>query len=367
MKIRALGLYVLLALAAACAKSPVAPAGVVTVTTASASAPANGGQIANLSQPVTLTINNATVTDGSASVTYTFEVASDAGFTNKVVTRDVPQGAGQTSLKLDVLPAGANYFWHVRTSAGGTVGTFSATVQFTIGPAIIIQAPVLAAPASGATLASARPTLVVTNSTHTGPAGAISYKFQVATDSSFNNVVLTATVGEGSTQTSYAATSDLAFKTAFFWRAMATDTTNNISSPFSAPLTFTTPADPKTISQASRIASQIGTTLWPGQVPPGTYGHAKLGDNWDVQVLCHVPTGTCFQSPTIEMLHLFDLLDLGFDPDGAINWLNGHGYPTDAQWYPPPSKAVLGVQFVYLAARNLDPVNATWDLVLKTE
>jgi hypothetical protein len=367
MKIRALGLYVVLALAAACAKSPVAPAGVITVTTASLSAPANGAVFANLAQPVTLTITNATVTDGGASVTYTFEVASDGGFANKVVTRDVPQGAGQTSLKLDMLPAGQDYFWHVRTTAGGTVGAFSGVLKFTIGPAIIIQAPALASPAAGATLTSPRPTLTVTNSTHTGPTGAISYKYQIATDSAFNNVVLSATVSEGSGQTSFAVTSNLAYKTTFFWRAMATDTTNNISSSFSAPLTFTTPPDPATISQASGIAAQLGTTLWPGTVPPGSYGHARLGDNWDVQILCHVPTGTCFQSPTIEMLRLFDLLDLGFDPDGAIDWMNGHGYSTIAQWYPPPSKAVIGLAFVYLAARDKVTVNGIWDLVLKAE
>jgi hypothetical protein len=47
--------------------------------------------------------------------------------------------------------------------------------------------------------------------------------------------------------------------------------------------------------------------------------------------------------------------------------MNGHGYPTAAQWYPPPDKAVLGLEFVYLSARNKVLVNGTWDLVLKAE
>ena len=102
-------------------------------------------------------------------------------------------------------------------------------------------------------------------------------------------------------------------------------------------------------------------------MPPGATGHAVLGDNWQVQILHHIPTNTFFASPTIEMIRFFDLFDRGFQPDPAIDWLNTHGYPTIAQWYPPPEKAVLGLQFVYLAARNKITVNGTWDLVLKTE
>jgi hypothetical protein len=83
--------------------------------------------------------------------------------------------------------------------------------------------------------------------------------------------------------------------------------------------------------------------------------------------LYHVPTATFFQSPTVEMLRFFDLFDRGFDPDSAIAWMNGHGYPTTAQWYPPPEKAVLGLQFTYLAARNKVLDHGTWDIVLKTE
>jgi len=45
--------------------------------------------------------------------------------------------------------------------------------------------------------------------------------------------------------------------------------------------------------------------------------------------------------------------------------LNSHGYSTNAQWYPPPEKAVLGLGLVYLAARDkyLGP-GAIWDIVV---
>ena len=74
-----------------------------------------------------------------------------------------------------------------------------------------------------------------------------------------------------------------------------------------------------------------------------------------------------FQSPDPEMLRVFDLLDRGFDPDGAAVWMNTNGYPTAALWYPPPEKGVIGLQYVYLAARGKNPVNGTWDVVLRVE
>ncbi len=42
-----------------------------------------------------------------------------------------------------------------------------------------------------------------------------------------------------------------------------------------------------------------------------------------------------------------------------------NGYPTAAQWYPPPDKAVLGLGLFYLAARDkfLGP-GAIWDIVI---
>jgi hypothetical protein len=335
------------------------------VTSPAGVGPANGAQIANLAQPVTLTIANATTTDSTALVTYTYEVATDSGFTNKVVSQDVPQSPGsQTSLKLNPLAAGQMYVWHVKTTAGASVSPFSGMLSFTIGPAIVIQAPVAASPANGSTTTTNKPTVTFTNSVRTGPAGTITYRVEIATDSGFANIVASATVAEGTNTTSFAPSSPLADKTIYYWHAKATDT-NNISSAFSTTASFTTPA---VTSPAQKISQQMGTVLWTGKVPTGNYGSATLGDNWDIQILCHVPTGTCFQSPTLEMLRIFDLLDLGYDPDGALAWMNANGYPTNAQWYPASvGKAVIGVQFIYIAARNLNPVHGVWDVILKAE
>lgn len=346
MKYRPLVLYVfLVSLSGACTKSPIAPGGSITITVPSLTAPANGAQIANLKQPVTLTIVNATTTDTNAFVTYTFEVASDSAFTNKAVTKDAPQGSGATtSVTLDTLPAGKDYFWRVRATSGDSVGTFSGTLTFTIGPAIIIQAPTVASPTSGATVTSAKPTLTVNNAARSGPAGAITYLFEIASDSAFTKIVASGTVAEGSSQTSFTTPSSLSYKTTYYWHAKATDA-NNITGGFSTAALFTTAADPNEI--------------WPGDQPPGTTGHAVKGDNWEEQdMISH--GGARFHSPTLEMKRLFDLMDRGMDPQEAIDWMHDHGYPTNAAYYSRIE--VIGIQYVYLAK-----IRGRWDVILRSE
>ena len=223
----------------ACSKSPTGPSGSTTISTAVPVSPANGATIANDAQPVTLTISNATA---SASAVYTFEVATDGAFVAKVLTQDVPEGSGQTSLKLDVLPSDRTYYWRVRATAGDTVGAFSTPVTFSIGPAVTIQPPVPVMPVSGGTTATPRPTLAVQNSTHSGPVGSLVYRFEIATDAGFSGIVQSGTVAEAPMQTSFNPPTTLAANTQYYWHARATDTANNVSSAFSEAWTFTTPA-----------------------------------------------------------------------------------------------------------------------------
>jgi len=245
-----ISLAVILA-AAACSKSnPVSPTaggtpasdGALTasVTTPRPLAPANGAVIANLAQPVTLTVLNAPVTQ-PGSTTYTWEVATDAAFTAKIQTRDaVAEGSGgQTSVKLDALAAAKDYYWHARATAGGTTGVYGATFKFTIGPAIAINAPVPIAPINGAAT-GARPALRATNATRTGPAGAISYRFEISTTSTFSSILVTGTNSEGVNETGFIPTADLPINTTLFWRVTAIDPANAISSPPSATQSFVT-------------------------------------------------------------------------------------------------------------------------------
>lgn len=237
--------------AASCSKkNPVQPSGQtaspsgVEALTASVGAPrpltpANGAQIKNADQPVTLVVLNGVSTKPGA--TYTFEVATDTAFSTKVQTKDgvTEATAGQTSVKLDALAAAKDYFWHARSTSGGTTGVFGSTYKFTVGPAISINAPVPIAPLNGAQT-GARPALRVANATRSGPAGAITYKFEIATSSAFTSVIASATVAEGTNETGFIPTTDLSANATFFWRATAIDAANAISSAASTAQSFTT-------------------------------------------------------------------------------------------------------------------------------
>ena len=346
--------------AAACGSSPAAPA--VLTPAPQLLTPGNGSQVANQAQPVTLVVQNAA--GGKAGTTYTFEVATDVGFTAKVQTKDgIAEGTtGQTSVKLDALPASKDYFWRARAQAPGGVGSFSDPFKFTVGGPITLAAPVPIGPLTNAET-TPRPALRVSNASRSGPTGAITYKFEIARDSGFGSIIVTGNNTEGVNETGFIPTSDLPTRVLLYWRATATDAANNVTSSPSTVQSFT----PLPLSQAETLAQQQNFVLWPAQVPPGSVGHATMGDNWEVQTLYYRPGNVLFPSPDLEMLRIFDMLDRGYLPDDAIGWMQTHGYPTAALWYPPPEKAVIGLQYVYLASRNKVFVNGTWEVVVRVE
>jgi len=356
-------------LCAACTSSSTQPSGgSASVTSPVAVSPSASAQIKFADQPVTLIVRNATVTQSSGT-TYTFQVASDPSFASVVQTKDgvTESTSGQTSVRLDALAASKDYYWRGRATANGTTGPYSAPSKFTMGAAVVVSAPSPIAPLTGATT-NTRPTLRVTNSTRTGPAGAITYRFEISTSSTFSPIVVSATTNEGINETGYIVNTDLTPGTTYYWRCTALDASNNVSSTPS-PIQSFTPQQ----SQAEALAKQIGITLWPGAAPTGQTGHATMGEagpfgaGWQPQTLYYAPQNVFFQSPDAEMLRLFDLLDRGMDPDSAIAWMNSNGYPTQALWYPPPEKAVIGLHYVYLASRGKVVVNSIWDIVVRVE
>lgn len=343
-------------LMASCAKSPVSPTGSVSVTTPALLAPANGASIANLSQPVTLTVSNAYVSDSTAAVLYTFEVATDAAFASKVQTKTTAPGSSQTSVVLAALPAGQSYFWHVRATGADTTGTFSATETFAVGPAITLGTPGVVAPLSGAT-PSGWPTFIVSDSTRSGPVGPVTYKFEVSTSSTFATDVLSQTVPETANQTSFtpALSTSVLVGTTLFWRATAIDTADAITSAPSAPQSFVA----SQITQQALIAIQEGFVLWPGVQPPGTNGHAALGNGWNPELTTSF-NGVTFQSPTLEELREFDLIDRGLSPQAALDFQNNNGYPTSGFWSPGANPTV-GYPFEYMLVDG----DGAWALALR--
>ena len=130
------------------------------------------------------------------------------------------------------------------------------------------------------------------------------------------------------------------YNTLNFWRATAIDAANGVTSATSGVQSFTP-----------------FNALWPGQVPTGTHGHAILGPGWNPQILTSFD-GHQFQSPPLDETRVFDLLDLGYEPQAALDWMNSHGYPTQALYYP--SVRAVGFLYTYVAL-----VNGSWELVLR--
>jgi len=315
--------------------------------------PANGAQVQNSDQPLTLAVQNA-VASKTTGTTYTFEVATDSAFASKVQTKDgVKEGTGgQTSVKLDALPAAADYYWHARATASGTAGPFGTTYKFRIGPPITLNAPAPIGPLNGAQT-DARPALRVTNAARTGQVGPITYKFEIDTASTFTSIIVSGNNSEGINETGFIPSSDLPLNATLFWRATAIDAANGVTSAPSAVQSFT-PMQP---SQAGLVAAQLGVPLWPGIQPPGTTGHAVMGNFWNVGTVTSWD-GVTFLNPPLDALQVFDLLDRGMDPQSAITWMNTHGYPTVAAFYP--AVQVIGFPFEYMAL-----INGRWDNVLK--
>jgi len=347
----------LVILLSAC-QSPVKPSGSVTVTAANPLSPANGAHISSTAQPVTLTINNATVSNNNVSVTYTFEVAIDEVFASKVLTKDVPQGSGQTSLKLDVLASGKDYYWHVRTTAD-TVGSFGTPMKFTVDPALVVAAPAPLSPTSGS-IRMIWPALTVANAVPTTSVGPLQYRFDVSTSSTFSTILITGTVPEGATQTSFTPNQAAPTQTTdYFWRATVVDQSHAVLSDATAPQSFTFELP---TSAAAKLAAEEGVELWPGQRPTGPTGLSKLGDNWNVKSVVAFG-GTRFTSPLIECLRVFDVMDRGMEPSAAIDWMHSHGYPVAGAYYPV-AYGVLGFDYVYLA---FNPNTKAWDMILRGE
>src|SRR5262249_44462835 len=194
----------------------------------------------------------------------------------------------------------------VRASGGGTTGVFGPVYKFSVGAAVTLGTPTPIAPLTGQTT-SPRPALRVTNVTRTGPAGPITYRFEIANSSAFTTLLASGTVAEGVNETGYVPPADLPLDVLLYWRATALDSLNAVASATSAVQTFT----PHVVSQAERVAQQLGVPLWPGQLPPATPGHAVMGDFWNVEIVTSY-TGVRFQNPPIDALRVFDLIDRDF-------------------------------------------------------
>jgi hypothetical protein len=210
----------------------------VEITAPKVLEPSVGAKIAADEQPVSLLIENAS-SSGVRPLSYVFEVATDAGFTNKVFQREAitPGEGGRTTLRLpDPLATGRSYFWRARAEDGANTGPFSTAANFAVFTPIVIETPEPVAPAMNATVSTLRPQFVVNNARHAGPVGALSYTLEIADSFTFANKVATMTIGEQPNQTRFDLNTDLRYSGVYYWHVRAGDSTT--SGPFSSTFAF---------------------------------------------------------------------------------------------------------------------------------
>jgi hypothetical protein len=103
----------------------------VTITAPTPASPSSGSEVRD-DRP-TLTVNNATVSDGSAP-TYSFQVSIDSTFSVIAAqTSGVPQNpSGQTSWRVDLVLQNRQYFWRARARTASADGPYSSVSDFRV-------------------------------------------------------------------------------------------------------------------------------------------------------------------------------------------------------------------------------------------
>jgi hypothetical protein len=111
----------------------------ITLSAPSAASPLTDEQWGFLEQPMTLTVNNSTVTGRASTspVTYEFEMASDEGFANIVFSqKGVAEGSGgrTTSGPVSRQSVPGFFWWRARSTNGTSTSADSAKVKFELEP-----------------------------------------------------------------------------------------------------------------------------------------------------------------------------------------------------------------------------------------
>lgn len=209
--------------------------------------PGSGWQVDNANQPVRLLLENAS-TNGQRPLSYTFQLASDAQFTNLVFSRGgvAPGDGGRTSIQMaDRLPTGRAFFWRARAEDGANTGAYSASASFSIITPVVIDVPTPLDPIGGLTISSINPSFRIRNPSSSGPAGQIVLSVHVANDEAFSSMIAVYSVPAQGPETQFAPALALPYGRTIFWRVRAYDNgPSGVNSAWSGTQAFRTPAAP---------------------------------------------------------------------------------------------------------------------------
>lgn len=306
--------------AAACESTVTRPE--VTFIAPQASTPSSASTYKYAEQPITVAITNAATVTAS-TVTYSLEVATDSAFATKVYTKSgIAEGAGgKTSVTLSTLDGQKTYYWRWRATVAGTDGEYSSARNFSIGPRVVVDKPLLSGPASAQEFYSV-PTLVTKNATRVGPVTTMQYTFQLSTSSSFSSIAQQALVNEQSGgTTSWTPTIELQ-ETTYYWRVRATDLGTGEASGFSDSLNF--------VRKAGIDLTKVEYVLGPSM--------ATFKETNRVTEAYHVGDQLCIDTegenwPAVPFPYDPSVLVAG----NQMNFLNidGKWYGASGHWYRP--------------------------------
>lgn len=206
--------------------------------------PGEGSKIEADKQPITLKVGNA-ASNGVRQRFYEFEVATDAGFQNKVFTKSVPEGPdGFTSVQVTTkLKSERRYFWRAKVQDGANHGPFAQAVSFLLYEPVIIRAPEPVSPIRGIQIDSNRPVFTFRRPSITGPARGVHYRIEVALDAGFDRVLGVLTFPAGSSdRPRLSAKLALPWNDTIFWRVKAFQ--EGFHGPWSETQMFRTPDPP---------------------------------------------------------------------------------------------------------------------------
>jgi subtilase family serine protease len=207
-------------------------------STPSLANPSDGGEVILL-QPA-LMVHNAVDPDGDA-LTYEFEVYTDAGLAQRVVSvTGIAQGTGGlTSWSVTLsLSENTRYWWRTRAHDSALYSAWMPAASFFVNIANDPpSAPVLVSPASGASVALLQPELAVTNAVD--PEGVpLTYQFEVYCDASLTALAASVSgIGAGSGSASWVLSQALQDNQQYWWRCRAFD--GDRYGPWMATATFT--------------------------------------------------------------------------------------------------------------------------------
>ena len=264
----------------------------VTIIAPKALQPAANRQIKDNEQPFEVVIENAQTTS-PRPYKMRVQFAADANFSSVVWSREGidPQEGGQTKfIMAERLQSGRQYYWRVMADDGANQSSWSDVVGFQVLLPAQFGAPAPRAPIANEMVSGQRPELVVANGSAQGPVATAFYLFQVATDQTFANVVVSEEAVQQGGETKLTVPAPLAHGRTYFWRVRISD--GQTVGPWSSTETFRTPAAPAPPSP--------GPSPGPGPAPGGSC----VLSNGDAIMVCNRARWSGFMSPdqTLDFL-----------------------------------------------------------------